>query len=69
MVEWRDPDYLSLSLQEDQFGLPENFESARIHAAALVVGDYTEEYSHWEATRSLSDWMKEEGVPGIYGMM
>lgn len=56
------------AMKEDQFGLPENFESARIHAAALVVGDYTEEYSHWEATRSLSDWMKEEGVPGIYGI-
>ena len=51
----------------DSYGLPERFESHCIHASALIVGDYTEQYSHWEAERSLADWLKEEGVPGIYG--
>ena len=30
--------------------------------------DYSYEYSHWNAKRSLSDWMKEENIPGIYGI-
>lgn len=45
-----------------------SFESSRIHAAALIVGDYTENYSHWEAVKSLGAWLKEEGIPGICGM-
>ena len=32
-----------------------------------MVGYYNDDDSHWEAVRSLSDWMKEEGVPGISG--
>jgi len=31
------------------------------------IGDYTEEYSHWEASKSLSSWLQEHNVPGIYG--
>ena len=60
--------FLCLHLQEDQFGIPGTFESGRIHAAALVVGDYTEDFSHWEASRSLGQWMEEEGIPGISGV-
>ena len=52
---------------KDEFGLVRWFESRKIHVAALVVGDLTEDYSHWSAVRSLSDWMKEQNVPGIYG--
>lgn len=58
-----------LFLQLDRFGIPKTFESSRIHAAALVVGEYSEEYSHWEASRSLGEWLKEEGVPGITGII
>ena len=54
---------------EDKFGLKLSFESDKIHLSAIIVGDYCEEYSHWEAARSLGDWMKEQGVPGICGMM
>lgn len=57
-----------LFLQKDKFGIPKTFESSRIHAAALVVGEYSEEYSHWEASRSLGEWLKEEGIPGITGI-
>ena len=56
-------------MQEDRYGLLETFESSRIHAAALVVGCHGDETSHWEAEQSLSDWMKEEGVPGISGSL
>ena len=45
-----------------------NFESDNIHCRALIVTDYSFEYSHWCAERSLSDWMIEEKIPGIYGI-
>ncbi|TFK22828.1 aspartate carbamoyltransferase [Coprinopsis marcescibilis] len=48
--------------------LPEHFESSRIHIAALVVGNYTEEYSHFLANSSLGAWLKENGVPAIFGI-
>lgn len=48
--------------------LPAFFESTKIHARGLVVADYSADYSHFEATRSLSEWLKEEGIPAIYGV-
>ena len=41
------------------------FESNSLHISALVISDYTEEYSHWNAERSLGDWLKEHNIPGI----
>ena len=49
-------------------GLPTFMESERIHASALIVSDYSEEYSHWNATESLACWLKREHVPGITGI-
>ncbi|KAG0704073.1 hypothetical protein DFH29DRAFT_913533 [Suillus ampliporus] len=48
--------------------LPSEFESSRIHIAALVVGSYTEEYSHFLANSSLGAWLKENNVPAICGV-
>jgi carbamoyl-phosphate synthase/aspartate carbamoyltransferase len=48
--------------------LPAFFESSKIHAAAFLVGDYTEAYSHYLGKNSLGDWLKENGVPGIFGL-
>ncbi len=45
-----------------------HFESDKIQAKALIVADYSENYSHWNAERSLSDWMEEEKIPGIFGI-
>jgi carbamoyl-phosphate synthase small subunit len=44
------------------------FESYALHISGLVISDYTEEYSHWNATKSLGDWLKEYEIPGIYGV-
>ena len=49
-------------------GLPLFMESDRIHAKALVVADYSETYSHWNAKESLASWLKREKVPGITGI-
>ncbi|KAF2396629.1 carbamoyl-phosphate synth [Trichodelitschia bisporula] len=49
--------------------LPAHFESNEIHVAGLVVATYAgEEYSHYLASSSLGTWLKEQGVPAIYGV-
>jgi len=49
--------------------LPKYFESDQIHIAGLVVASYSgEQYSHHLATSSLGTWLKEQGVPAIYGV-
>ena len=52
----------------DENKLSKWFESAKIHLKGLIVLDYSEIYSHWNANKSLSDWLKEYGVPGISGI-
>ena len=49
-------------------GLRSFMESEKIWAKALVVGDYSPEFSHWNAKESLGEWMKREGIPGITGV-
>jgi len=46
----------------------EYYESDHIHARAIVAQDYTYEHSHWQADRSLAQWLEEEKIPGIYGV-
>ena len=52
----------------EESGIPTFMESDKIYASALIVSDYTEEYSHWNAVESLADWLKREHVPGITGI-
>ena len=46
----------------------EYYESDHIHCRAIVAQDYSFLHSHWQADRSLADWLKEEKIPGIYGI-
>ena len=48
--------------------LPTFMESDKIHVKGLVVADYSQEYSHWNAKESLSSWLKREGIPAISGI-
>ena len=43
-------------------------ESERIHVKALVVADYSEQYSHWNAKESLAAWLRREKIPAITGI-
>ena len=43
-------------------------ESERIHVKGLVVADFSEQYSHWNAVESLSDWLKREKIAAITGV-
>ena len=48
--------------------LPTFMESERIHVKGLVVADYSEKYSHWNARESLSEWLKREKIPAVTGI-
>jgi len=39
-----------------------------IHCRGLIVSNYSDDYSHWSAVRSLADWLKEEKIPAITGI-
>lgn len=53
---------------ETEDGMQKFFESNKIHVKAFVVADYSFEYSHWNAERSLADWLKSQKVPGVTGI-
>ena len=53
---------------KDEYGIPLFYESDQIHISGLIISDYSFEYSHWNAKGSLSDWLIENKVPGIYGI-
>ncbi|GMK59115.1 hypothetical protein CspeluHIS016_0701300 [Cutaneotrichosporon spelunceum] len=48
--------------------IPIEFESRRIHVAALIVANYHPSYSHHLAASSLGQWLKEQGVPAMWGV-
>ncbi len=49
-------------------GLPSFMESDKIYASAIIVSDYSEQYSHWNAHESLAQWLQREHVPGVTGI-
>src|SRR2546421_2537811 len=44
------------------------FESDRIHIQGLIVSQYSSHYSHWNASKSLADWLIEHDVPALQGV-
>jgi len=55
----------SHSLEDD---IPLHFESNKIQIRGLVTANYHGEYHHWNASRSLGDWLRDEKIPGIHGI-
>ncbi|MDR2119250.1 MAG: glutamine-hydrolyzing carbamoyl-phosphate synthase small subunit [Tannerella sp.] len=49
-------------------GISTFLESEKIHAAAMIISDYSRECSHWNAASTLSEWLREERVPGLCGV-
>ena len=49
-------------------GIHAHYESHKVHISGLIISDYSSEYSHWNAMKSLGDWLKESKVPGLYGI-
>jgi carbamoyl-phosphate synthase small subunit len=53
-------------LEQDQ--LLKYFESEKIHVTGLAIAQYSLNYNHWNASKSLGDWLIEHKVPGIFGL-
>ena len=49
-------------------GVIKAFESENIHIRGLIVTDYSFEYSHWNAKKSLDQWLKDNHIPAIFGV-
>ncbi len=49
-------------------GIPEGFESDRIHIAGLIISDYSQRFSHWNAAVSLGQWLHDNQVPALFGI-
>jgi len=45
-----------------------HFESDRIQITALIVSDYSHIQEHWNAVKTLSDWLKEHNIPALSGI-
>ena len=53
---------------EREDNLLKYFESERIHVEGLIIADYSVNYSHWNAKKSLSEWMSQHDIPGIFNV-
>ncbi|MFQ5711381.1 MAG: glutamine-hydrolyzing carbamoyl-phosphate synthase small subunit [Candidatus Geothermarchaeales archaeon] len=53
---------------DPRFEVLKNFESDGIKVTGLIIHELCEKPYHWAAQRSLDEWLKSEGVPGIYGV-
>ena len=51
----------------DDFSLKKYFESNEIHITGLIIGQYSQEFSHYLA-KSSSSWFKENNIPALYGI-
>ena len=54
--------------EEVENGMLKFHESNKVHIQALVVSDYSFNYSHWNASDSLAQWLRDNEVPGIFGI-
>lgn len=55
-------------VDDERDGISKFFESDKIHCKALVISDYSSRYSHWNSQKSLGDWLKEQQIPGLFGI-
>lgn len=50
------------------WGVPEKsrLESSKIQVKGLIISNLCEKPSHFQMTKTINDWLKEENIPGIY---
>ena len=49
-------------------GVLKSFESDEIKVTGFIVHELCKNPFHWASTRTLDQWLKDEDVPGIYGI-
>ena len=55
-------------VDDEENGVSKFFESDKIHCTAIIISDYSFAYSHWNSQKSLGQWLKEQQVPGLFGI-
>lgn len=52
------------------YGVPDSefFESKKIQVRGVIVQNYIDNPSHFENVKTLSSWLKEEGIPALQGI-
>lgn len=53
---------------EREGGILKYFESEKVQVKGVIISDYSFEFSHWSAVKSLHQWLEENKIPGIYGV-
>jgi carbamoyl-phosphate synthase small subunit len=56
------------SEEKNEWGFSKNFESENIHVRGVIVGTASEDFSHFTAMSSLSNWLEHHNIPGISGI-
>ena len=46
----------------------DDFESDKVHPVGFIMKNYSKEYSHYKAVKTLSEYLKENNVVGINGL-
>ena len=54
--------------REAENGILKYFESDGIKVNGLIIHELCRKPSHWQSSKSLDEWLAEEGVPGICGI-
>ena len=52
----------------DDQGVSKRFESTHSHLRGLIISEECEKESHWQAKKSLSDFLKKHKIPAIKGV-
>ncbi len=52
----------------NKFGIPLHFESKSIKVTGLVIQELCQKPHHWASERTLDQWLRSEGIPGIFGI-
>ena len=55
-------------MTRDEWGVCLGFESEKIHVRGLVISDYSVKFSHFDAVKSLGQWLRDEHIPAICGV-
>ena len=48
--------------------LAKHYESDKVAVQGFIISDYSEQYSHWNASQSLSAWLQSQHIPAISGI-
>ena len=56
------------AMTRDKWGVCHGFESEKIHVRGLVISDYSGKFSHYDAVKSIGQWLRDEHIPAICGV-